>query len=587
MDFLKKNLSAISPKRHFIEPRTVGTLSADVSIQPAKVAGRFIQVAGKALQSSYHPEKELIRLIESKKTAAAELTVILGLSTGFTVQYLLETGKRVIVIEPHLPLFQRLMAQADYSALFIHTAFGLIAYEGAAYLRDHFPALLKSGQTSRLTLFSEDKLTAAFPDIYVPALKETAALIKYALKDRETAAEFSRAWIVNYFKNLPHIERSIPLDALVPACRSFPGVLVAAGPSLDRVDFNQLKKASNTAIVVACDSALSTLLKHGVRPHFVIAVDCQYINFKHLAYQDTHGIIGVMESGVESRTPAMFERVIFYHCGSGFCETAGDLTFLRAGGSVATIGYSFLKALGITKIILLGQDLAFDHSGKSHAGGSFHETYALARGKRFQPAGQSSIRLHAANAILTKDIRGRTVWTTDTLRKFRDWYLWELEQDRHITVYNASDAGILSGGHMTCISPNDAWPIMGSSAALDITKLSIDQRQWKKNELSLLWRKKKPLIHEALTRAVEIKTTLKKPDSKDTIRTGVAWLNTSGIFSILGRLLSPFEELVRSPYDGSAEQRQKYGRFLDFLTRILDLIEKRIDKLDVSANIKK
>lgn len=76
---------------------------------------------------------------------------------------------------------------------------------------------------------------------------------------------------------------SISNMRFLPNCRSgadykdyfpedVPAIIVAAGPSLQK-NVDLLKKAKGKAITIVVDSAINTVMAHGVMPDFVITVD--------------------------------------------------------------------------------------------------------------------------------------------------------------------------------------------------------------------------------------------------------------------------------------------------------------------------
>jgi hypothetical protein len=252
-----------------------------------------------------------------------------------------------------------------------------------------------------------------------------------------TLRRFGRRWVRNLARNmeagrdLPGISRlagclSSPAWKSDGAAASPPVLLVAAGPSLDRVR-PLLPAFAERCVLVAVDTSLGMLLKTGVTPDFTLAVDPQYWNARHLDRTAAIKSCLVTESAVYPpvlRQP--FGRIFL--CGSlfplgRFIEDMVDPKGpLGAGGSVAASAWDFTRVLGASSVWWAGLDLAFPEL-KTHFKGALFEERALAAGNRFIPPETWSVRaLRDGQPFWAAAAGGGQVLTDRRLSLYSAWF---------------------------------------------------------------------------------------------------------------------------------------------------------------------
>ena len=192
-----------------------------------------------------------------------------------------------------------------------------------------------------------------------------------------TKRRFSNVFAKNLFINMTMLcdaYKSTQLVNVVP--RDTVGIVVAAGPSLNK-NIKELKKAKGKAFIIAVDTAIKPLLKEGIVPDMFAIVDAK----KPL---DLIKVEGARNIPLSTTLDASSE-ILLYHTGKKFFANEGikfvDNIFLKFenqygsaadGGSVATSAFTLLYKIGLTTIILVGQDLALT-GNKTHADGTFDE----------------------------------------------------------------------------------------------------------------------------------------------------------------------------------------------------------------------
>lgn len=194
---------------------------------------------------------------------------------------------------------------------------------------------------------------------------------------RNTRRKFSTVMPKNLLSNLRYLVdgyKTVQYAGKIPA--GVPGILVAAGPSLNK-NIKELKKAKGKAFIIATDTAIKPLMKEGIIPDMFAIVDGK----KPLELVQIEQVRNIPLL----TTIVAASEVLEYHTGKKiFCNEQIQLSEeimnhshfphspMAIGGSVATHAFTFMYMIGIKTIILIGQDLAFTNN-RSHADGTFED----------------------------------------------------------------------------------------------------------------------------------------------------------------------------------------------------------------------
>jgi hypothetical protein len=141
---------------------------------------------------------------------------------------------------------------------------------------------------------------------------------------------------------------------------------------------------------VAVDTSLRSVLRRGIEPDFLVVVDPQYWNYRHLAGLSSPSSILVSEAAAwpaafRSSYRATFLGGSLFPLGRRIEAFAGRKGQLGAGGSVATSAWDLCRIMGASPVWMAGLDLSYPE-GRTHAAASLFEQRALASGTRLSPA---------------------------------------------------------------------------------------------------------------------------------------------------------------------------------------------------------
>ncbi len=174
----------------------------------------------------------------------------------------------------------------------------------------------------------------------------------------------------NLLDNLPVYLATPSIHFIEKRFESYPAVCVSAGPSVDK-HIPMLKDARyrDKYVLIAVSTMLTPLLKQGIRPDFVCALDFHEMCgqfFDNLQPAGMEGICAVLESKVTGPAVAKWRKL------SPLCFLTGndwmggllrEAAPLKAHcGSGSTVGHMVVRLaqyLGCSQTLMIGQDLCF------------------------------------------------------------------------------------------------------------------------------------------------------------------------------------------------------------------------------------
>lgn len=340
---------------------------------------------GRWLHSTRDPLVEAERIAKASRRVAADTVVVAGAGLGYGIEAALSLPgvEKVIVCEAEAARLASLVAARDLR--------GFLNDQRLTWMVEGDPSsilgVLATVEARGLTYLGLASLEAESPDWY-RGLR--AAVDRWTAKENinaSTLARFGRLWVRNLARNAARFPDAPGLRPLEGLMSGLPALVLAAGPSLDEV-LPFMCRARERCVIVAVDTALRSLLAFGIEPDFLVVVDPQYWNWRHVADLESPASILVSE-------PAVFPPVLRRrHRGIFLAESLFPLGRvlagsgrgqLGAGGSVATSAWDLARLLGCSPVVMAGLDLGFP-AGHTHAKASLFEQRALAAANRLSPA---------------------------------------------------------------------------------------------------------------------------------------------------------------------------------------------------------
>lgn len=253
---------------------------------------------------------------------------------------------------------------------------------------------------------------------------------KYAMRlSKNTIIKYAKKFTVNAIKNICFIKNSNYLGEFIGKIDdSVPVIIVSAGPSLDK-NINDLKKAEKRAFILATDTAVKYLIANKINFDAIVTIDgdkqmehlcddiCQ--NKSVFTIFDAKNELLMENNGRKIWISAygIFEK-LYRKYGFVFPQYI-------AGGSVATAAFWIAKTLQSKRIILVGQDLAYQ-GNNTHAG-NIIDDYEVGNDKE---------------AIYVDGIYGGKVKSRSDWVRYLQWFENIISQlDKDVCVVDATEGG--------------------------------------------------------------------------------------------------------------------------------------------------
>lgn len=202
------------------------------------------------------------------------------------------------------------------------------------------------------------------------------SVIKRVVGNVDTSFTMDAKIYKQFLANIPSILENIPFQRFIyeNKAKNKSVIVVCAGPSLNK-QLELLKAYQDDYVIFSLDATYKTLLKNEIYPDFVFTMDVheKWICF----YEDLPKInkkipIFVFNASINSDLRIKFDKKqekIFIIENLDYQQkfNLNEFGYLDVGVNVAHFAYSFAIALGFVNVIIIGQDLAFNEKGNSHA----------------------------------------------------------------------------------------------------------------------------------------------------------------------------------------------------------------------------
>lgn len=446
-DWYPANLQALRTRAPELAALVDAAIPHPLELSIARSGARTARTAGGWLHSRYDPQVEGRKIADEAIATGAELLVLLGLGLGYCARAALLSGARIAVVESSTAWLAALMRTANLVDIISDERCALILCPEGRGLEGY----LDEAAPRSIVVIENGATLAAFPEA---AQQLEIQVSRYRKKDEINAAtlrRFGRLWVRNLSRNIRIAATCPGLSSLSGLFKGFPALVLAAGPSLDEIA-GLLPELSERMVIICVDTALRTALRVGIEPDFIVVVDPQYWNMRHLDRCTSPGSVLITEAAVwpsvlrfQARQTALCSSI--YPLGRYVEDRVGPPKgSLGAGGSVATTAWDFARVLGCAPIYMAGLDLSFP-DGKTHAKASLFEQRSLAEGSRLDPASSAAFRAMRGGRpyqALAND--GSDVTSDERLSLYSTWFTRKLAHHPDATTYNLSSRGLAIPG---------------------------------------------------------------------------------------------------------------------------------------------
>lgn len=382
------------------------------------------------------PINEAYAWIDKYIDPSNKADIVFGMGMAFHLEVLLTSfpNKKVIIVEPNMDLFYQIVSIRNLEPIIKKAE--IIVDEDLDVILDRINSLFWDTEKGGIQVQPFEVYGEMFPHMWDELRDSFIKLANNFTVDIATRRGFGELWVHNNIKNLNKIYEASDAGILIDKFKGIPGILVSAGPSLEK-NIHHLKGLEDKCVIMAAGTAVRIMESFGLSPHFMVGIDAgdkEGDIHKNVKNKDTYFIYSnqVSTYSVKGYTGPKFVMnypVDMYT--AGFFEYANIKTdFFLSGPSVANTCFDILFKMGCDPIIIIGQDMAF----------TFGSMYA---GQAPGTIINNTEDIQKRGYILTKDIYGNEVYTTRPFLAIRNWFEGYFEKvGEKTTIINATEGGL-------------------------------------------------------------------------------------------------------------------------------------------------
>ena len=428
----------------------------DIKIEAALSGDPTLSIKGISIHSRHDPARESMRLAQTISAENGQI-VVLGFGLGYAAQAAAELGRHVIIVEKYRNLILKALELRDLSDFLLKSKL-IFVIGGSGDAVSSALDLFSKDEKKNISVIRNKALTALDEDWY---RNIDDKIRTWSMKDevnKATLKRFGKRWVRNFIRNIttirdtPGISRLEGLAA-VSENKVLPIFLAAAGPGLDKIK-PYLKDIYSRCIIIAVDTSLRFFIKNGIQPDFVVVVDPQFWNSRHL----DRCICGAPIQTALITESAVYPPVLnlpfknkflcgsFFPLGTFIEKRVDPKGKLAAGGSVATTAWDFARSLGGREIWIAGLDLAYP-GFKTHFRGARFEEKSNSESSRFSPVEKWVMRaLRDGIPFLAPSASGGQVLTDRRLSLYAAWFENQFRLHGHVQNFSFSHDGLAITG---------------------------------------------------------------------------------------------------------------------------------------------
>lgn len=316
---------------------------------------------GKFLHNLANPLGEAAEIFSKAENTPVAIHLIYGLGLGYLFQ--VTTAKSlgtVILYEPDLNILRTAFALVDFSDnikksnVYITNDFS----EACGYIYQ------KSNMKNTPLLLSTTAYRKLDEDNFNNMVTELQHTIgRFSLDLKYTQEKFYDL-ILKTFKNIPKLVNEVPVSEFKDFFKGKTAVVVSAGPTLDR-NIETLKKYRDNYVLITVGTAMKALSANGITPDFLCIIEANDCS-KQIAGLDLSEVNFITEPYAHPNLREFKYKNVYTHTSQNLPVNElwrdlsdTDISEYYSKGTVSYTALNVARILGCSKIVLVGQDLAY------------------------------------------------------------------------------------------------------------------------------------------------------------------------------------------------------------------------------------
>ena len=313
------------------------------------------------LHNRQNPLAEAKEIFSMAANTPVSIHLIYGLGLGYLFQVAsANSSGTVILYEPDLNIIKTAFSLVDFSNDIL---------KNNVFITDNIE---KAGeyiyQKSNVKNTPLMLTTAAYREMAPEKFNEMVEKLQlmvgsYSLDLKYTQQKFypiTRTII----QNIPNLIKEPPLSSIKDFYKGQTAVVVSAGPTLDR-NIETIKKYRDNIVLIVVGTAMKTIAKHGITPDFLCIIET-FDSSKQLEGLDLSQVNFVTEPYSNINLRKFKFKQIYSHISDNMPVNSFWSKIINektdeylSKGTVSYTALNVARILGCSKIVMVGQDLAY------------------------------------------------------------------------------------------------------------------------------------------------------------------------------------------------------------------------------------
>ena len=357
----EKNINALKEKNPRLADLLLKYILTDVPQLVKENNFYNFSYRGKLLHNPLNPLGEAAEIFAMAENTPVTIHFIYGIGLGYLFQVTSAKSQgTVILYEPDLNVLRTAFTLVDFSNDIL---------KNNVYLTNDFSEACeyiykKSNMKNTPLLLS----TTAYRELNEEQFNKMVTDLqhevgRFSLDLKYTKERFFEL-LQKTVNNIPQILNEVPIAEFKDFYKGKTAVVVSAGPTLDR-NIETIKKYRDNIVLITVGTAMKTLYKHSIIPDFLCVIEANDCS-KQIMDLDLSNVNYIIEPYAHPRLRDYKFKKTYSHVSQNlpinefWQDISGvDTSEYWSKGTVSYTALNVARLLGCSKIVLVGQDLAY------------------------------------------------------------------------------------------------------------------------------------------------------------------------------------------------------------------------------------
>ncbi|WP_410770667.1 motility associated factor glycosyltransferase family protein [Fontibacillus sp. BL9] len=322
------------------------------------------------LHSRYNAKDEAIKWVDQNKELLETNKHILlfGLGLGYYTDEFLATttATDIYIVEPSISIFRELLNTKDIRSFLADPRIRMFAVGDNEILTLQIAGNVSTQVSESFSCIYPPVYRRLYPSILEDLESKIRDLLLSQASNIQTAHVYQSTWLKNTFNNLLYLLENPSIGELgnIFEGKDVRAIIVGSGPSLKK-DIHYLHHLKDKCLIIAAGSSIQALKHYGLTPHFVVGIDGSLANYE--VFKNISGLKVPLLFGTQINN-----KILQEYCGDLYSlkftndtvieyliDTESKIPAFYSTSTVTGTAIQIAAYLGITEIILMGQDLSY------------------------------------------------------------------------------------------------------------------------------------------------------------------------------------------------------------------------------------